>query len=194
MMRNPFSPIVAGHARKRTKRPVKLALFGTKEEQAALAGEAAKGKGDKSSTWWPCSESVNEKLKGITAEINALQGRRGTDSIPPAPQPAAPCGPQSGAASCRARKRSRSCTHTLMSYRPIVANITNATVFTYSCCWRSSWARHTLVDTAGWLAHPTISREIKAARPVGRKLIEHHTTSASRHNRQRRGWSITERY
>ena len=74
MMRNPFSPIVPGHARKRTKRPVKLALFGTKEEQAALAGEAAKGKGDKSSTWWPCSESANEKLKGITAEINALQG------------------------------------------------------------------------------------------------------------------------
>ena len=74
MMRNPFAPIVPGHARKRTKRPVKLALFGTKEEQAALAGEAAKGKGDKSSTWWPCSESANEKLKGITAEINALQG------------------------------------------------------------------------------------------------------------------------
>ena len=47
----------------------KVKLNRLKGEQAQLAGEAAKGKGDKSSTWWPWSESINDKLKGLVRTL-----------------------------------------------------------------------------------------------------------------------------
>ena len=41
-----------------------------KGEQAQLAGEAAKGKGDKASTWWAMErESINDKLKGLVRTL-----------------------------------------------------------------------------------------------------------------------------
>ena len=45
-----------------------------KGEQAQLAGEAAKGKGDKPRRGGRGVSPINDKLKGITAEINSLEG------------------------------------------------------------------------------------------------------------------------
>ena len=56
------------------------------------------------------------------------------------------------------------------------------------CCWRSLSSCHRraswLADMGGLLAHPRTIKDIIAARPADRTLIEYHTTSASRHKQK----------
>lgn len=61
-----------------------------KTEQARLAGEVAKGNKKPGPDWWPWSESNETKLKGITKQLNTLQG-----GAQPQPYATPQSGPQS---------------------------------------------------------------------------------------------------